>query len=48
MDPRVNNILSERDERRHAELKAKMIAGVSYTALPSYRRLLRDCTRTQC
>lgn len=36
MDPRVNNILSVRDERRHAELRAKMIAGVSLSpqALP--------------
>ena len=36
MDPRVNNILSERDERRHAELRAKMIAGVSLTPWPSH------------
>jgi hypothetical protein len=41
LDPRVNNILSERNERRHAELRAKMIAGVSLNPpprLPTGRR----------
>ena len=28
MDPRQNNILSERDEKKHAEMRAKMIGGV--------------------
>jgi hypothetical protein len=27
-DPRIDNLLSERDERRHAELRAKMMPGV--------------------
>ncbi len=31
MDPRMNNILSERDEKRHAEMRAKMIGAVSQT-----------------
>jgi hypothetical protein len=34
LDPRVNNVFSERDEKRHAELRAKMIAGVSYAIPP--------------
>lgn len=29
MDPRHNNILSERDEKKHADMRAKMIGGVS-------------------
>lgn len=36
LDPRMNNILSERDEKRHAEMRSMMIGAVS-------RRL-----RTQC
>jgi hypothetical protein len=30
LDPRMNNILSERDERRHAEMRSKMIGAVSF------------------
>lgn len=29
MDPRMNNILSERDERKHADMRAKMIGAYS-------------------
>ncbi len=28
MDPRLNNILSERDEKKHADMRAKMIGAV--------------------
>lgn len=28
-DPRIDNLLSERDEKRHNELRAKMMPGVS-------------------
>jgi len=29
LDPRMNNILSERDEKKHAEMRSKMIGAVS-------------------
>ena len=29
IDARINNTLSEQDERRHAELRAKLLPGVS-------------------
>jgi hypothetical protein len=48
LDPRVNNVFSERDEKRHAELRAKMIAGVSYAIPPSSRRLPDRRIRTKC
>lgn len=28
-DPRIDNLLSERDEKRHTDLRAKMMPGVS-------------------
>jgi hypothetical protein len=30
MDPRLNNILSERDEKKHADMRAKMIGAVRH------------------
>ena len=30
MDPRLNNILSERDEKKHANMRAKMVGAVRY------------------
>lgn len=40
MDPRRNNILSERDEKKHADMRAKMIGAVrhhiSCTAIPTH------------
>jgi hypothetical protein len=38
MDPRLNNILSERDEKKHADMRAKMIGAVRHTT----RGLLRS------
>jgi hypothetical protein len=32
-DPRLDNVLSEKDEKRHAQLRAKMMAGVSQALL---------------
>ena len=29
LDPRIENLLSERDERRHSELRSKMLPAVS-------------------
>ena len=37
IDPRLDNVLSERDEKRHAELRAKMMPGVSNTAIHDRR-----------
>jgi hypothetical protein len=32
LDPRVNNVISERNDKRHNALRAKMASGVSPTA----------------
>ncbi|KAJ9652221.1 hypothetical protein H2198_008525, partial [Neophaeococcomyces mojaviensis] len=34
-DPRINNLLSERDEKRHTELRAKMMPGYTGKEVPT-------------
>jgi cytochrome P450 len=34
-DPRINNLLSEQDEKRHAELRAKLMPGYTAKEVPA-------------
>ncbi|KIW68377.1 hypothetical protein PV04_04330 [Phialophora macrospora] len=42
LDPRINNLLSEQDERRHAELRAKMMPGYTAKEVPSLEATIDD------
>ncbi|OCT52372.1 pisatin demethylase [Cladophialophora carrionii] len=42
LDPRINNLLSEQDERRHAELRAKMMPGYTAKEVPDLEATIND------
>ncbi|KIW79697.1 hypothetical protein Z517_06311 [Fonsecaea pedrosoi CBS 271.37] len=42
IDPRINNLLSEQDERRHAELRAKMMPGYTGKEVPNLEEKIDD------
>jgi cytochrome P450 len=41
-DPRIDNLLSERNEKRHAELRAKLMPGYTAKEVPSLERKIDD------
>ena len=49
LDPRVDNLLSERDEVRHTELRAKLMSGVNkyWYPLPAKIDSLIHCSTPQ-
>ncbi|KIX94105.1 uncharacterized protein Z520_10131 [Fonsecaea multimorphosa CBS 102226] len=42
IDPRINNLLSEQDEKRHAELRAKMMPGYTGKEVPNLEESIDD------
>ncbi|OAP64768.1 hypothetical protein AYL99_00740 [Fonsecaea erecta] len=42
IDPRINNLLSEQDERRHAELRAKMMPGYTGKEVPNLEQRIDE------
>jgi cytochrome P450 len=41
-DPRIDNLLSEQDEKRHAELRAKLMPGYTAKEVPALEQKVND------
>ena len=41
-DPRINNLLSEQDEKRHAELRAKLMPGYTAKEVPALEQKIDE------